>query len=398
MNNTQPARRSLFQQFMLRLALPVLIAFALASLGTAWIAWQMQGQKAIEQQKNILSAFSQALTKPLWDCDNSTAQGIAVAITHLPRVYSVRISERCQQQTLQAGERTSAHGELRALSQAVEYLDEHGREHSLGELEVIFEPASVASVLVDNLWRYLVLLGVFLSMVVAAALLVFRRIISAPLQRFQQAIDSSKTTEGNLTLLETEMHRHNNELGDVMRGYDELMLQLDLVISELREKKDELQLLAHRDPLTGLGNRLELEDALERGLARVRRGGSSGHVLLLDLNDFKGVNDTWGHSAGDYMLQQVAQRLCEAVRVNDTVVRLGGDEFVIVAEALSSDEDLNGLCQKITRLISEPVEFKGWQLRVGVSIGAAKFPDDGDTSAVLLALADKAMYGQKRSR
>lgn len=398
MNNTQPARRSLFQQFMLRLALPVLIAFALASLGTAWIAWQMQGQKAIEQQKNILSAFSQALTKPLWDCDNSTAQGIAVAITHLPRVYSVRISERCQQQTLQAGERTSAHGELRALSQAVEYLDEHGREHSLGELEVIFEPASVASVLVDNLWRYLVLLGVFLSMVVAAALLVFRRIISAPLQRFQQAIDSSKTTEGNLTLLETEMHRHNNELGDVMRGYDELMLQLDLVISELREKKDELQLLAHRDPLTGLGNRLELEDALERGLARVRRGGSSGHVLLLDLNDFKGVNDTWGHSAGDYMLQQVAQRLCEAVRVNDTVVRLGGDEFVIVAEALSSDEDLNGLCQKITRLISEPVEFKGRQLRVGVSIGAAKFPDDGDTSAVLLALADKAMYGQKRSR
>lgn len=398
MNNTQPARRSLFQQFMLRLALPVLIAFALASLGTAWIAWQMQGQKAIEQQKNILSAFSQAVTKPLWDCDNSTAQGIAVAITHLPRVFSVRISERCQQQTLQAGERTSAHGELRALSQAVEYLDEHGREHSLGELEVIFEPASVASVLVDNLWRYLVLLGVFLSMVVAAALLVFRRIISAPLQRFQQAIDSSKTTEGNLTLLETEMHRHNNELGDVMRGYDELMLQLDLVISELREKKDELQLLAHRDPLTGLGNRLELEDALERGLARVRRGGSSGHVLLLDLNDFKGVNDTWGHSAGDYMLQQVAQRLCEAVRVNDTVVRLGGDEFVIVAEALSSDEDLNGLCQKITRLISEPVEFKGRQLRVGVSIGAAKFPDDGDTSAVLLALADKAMYGQKRSR
>lgn len=398
MNSVIAPRRSLFRQFILRLTLPVLFAFALASLGTALITWQVQESKNLERQDNILSSFSEALTKPLWDCDNNTAQGIATAIGYLPRVSRVRVTEHCLQQALVAGDNQTIGRGYSSLSQPIEYLDEFGRKHNLGELEIIFQPASIASVLADNLWRYLVLLGVFMSMVIAAALLIFRRIISTPLQHFHQAIDNSKAANGSLTLLEKEMPRHNNELGDVMRAYDELMWQLDEVISELREKQAKLKSLARQDPLTGLGNRLVLEEALERGLARALRSGISSHVLLLDLNDFKPVNDTLGHAAGDYALQQVAMRLRHAVRANDTVVRLGGDEFVIIAEDLERFEDLRSLHNKILNLIAQPIDYQGQQILISASVGSAKFPEHGTTSSALLTHADRTMYKQKRNR
>src|SRR5690606_33123623 len=111
---------------------------------------------------------------------------------------------------------------------------------------------------------------------------------------------------------------------------------------------------------------------------------------------FKTINDSYGHSAGDKVLQEVAQRMSSAVRSSDTVARLGGDEFAIVMEGRGLSKAIPELIQTLSTLISAPIQFEGHTLQVGASIGSARFPTDGSTMKKLMAKADQAMYAKKR--
>lgn len=174
---------------------------------------------------------------------------------------------------------------------------------------------------------------------------------------------------------------------------------LDRAIVQLRDSERELQHRARHDPLTGLGNRVVLEEALAHALAHAQAGeGLHGYVLLLDLDGFKPVNDTHGHAAGDALLQTVAQRLQACLRSTDTVTRLGGDEFVIVAQGKGPQFQLDQLLAKVTAAVEAPVDYLGQPLQVGASIGAARFPEAGRSSAELLVRADQAMYAVKQGK
>ncbi len=121
-------------------------------------------------------------------------------------------------------------------------------------------------------------------------------------------------------------------------------------------------------------------------------------VCFIDLDGFKEVNDTFGHDAGDLLLQQVAHRLQRCVRANDTVARLGGDEFVIVLSPLHASDECRPVLGRVLAAVSEPVDLgEGRQGRVSASIGVALSPDDGADGDALMAQADKAMYGAKRA-
>src|SRR5690606_20396358 len=120
-----------------------------------------------------------------------------------------------------------------------------------------------------------------------------------------------------------------------------------------------------------------------------------GYVLLIDLDHFKFINDTYGHSVGDEVLKVIARRLKESVRCNDTVVRLGGDEFVIIVDGAHSPPDVAVLSAKLTTNLSRPQYHDGHTMAVGASIGAACFPTEGTSSDALLAQADKNMYLKK---
>lgn len=174
---------------------------------------------------------------------------------------------------------------------------------------------------------------------------------------------------------------------------------LDCAIDQLRNSERELQHRACHDPLTGLGNRVVLEAAIQRALEHCQADpGLHGYVLLLDLDGFKPVNDRYGHAAGDALLQTMAQRLQASLRSTDTVTRLGGDEFVIVAQGKGPQFQLGQLLDKVTAAVEAPVDYQSQRLQVGASIGAARFPGEGLSSAELLVRADQAMYAAKQGK
>lgn len=166
-------------------------------------------------------------------------------------------------------------------------------------------------------------------------------------------------------------------------------------ISMIKMSQQELEHMAHHDPLTSLPNRLLFNIRLEHSLARSRRDGVRVGVLFLDLDRFKDVNDTLGHTVGDVLLALVAERLSSVVREEDTVARLGGDEFGVILEELRQDTDASLVAEKLIRVLSTPFDVEGHRVEVGASIGISIGPDDGDDVTTLLKNADVAMYSAK---
>lgn len=153
--------------------------------------------------------------------------------------------------------------------------------------------------------------------------------------------------------------------------------------------------LAFHDTLTGLPNRLLFQDRLAQAIARVRRDGGRGALLMLDLDDFKAVNDALGHAAGDQLLQAVAGRLVQGVRATDTVARLGGDEFAVIVAPLGGLEGLDAVLERIGQELARSVAIDGRAVTASATIGVALFPDDGDEPDRLVRRADGALYRGK---
>ncbi|MEW6444565.1 MAG: EAL domain-containing protein [Pseudomonadota bacterium] len=166
-------------------------------------------------------------------------------------------------------------------------------------------------------------------------------------------------------------------------------------VTERKRAEQRIQYLAHFDALTGLPNRTQLEDHLRYALTLARRG--SGHLALmfLDLDHFKDINDTLGHSVGDALLVELSRRLRHVMREEDTVSRLGGDEFIL----LLPGDDARGaahVADKILEVVSEPYRIEHYDLNVTASIGIALYPEDGQDLETLSKRADVAMYRAKR--
>ena len=165
-------------------------------------------------------------------------------------------------------------------------------------------------------------------------------------------------------------------------------------ISERKRAEARIAFLASHDPLTGLANRLLLQERAEDALRRVGRGERIA-VICLDLDRFKSVNDTMGHAVGDALLRAVGERLSCGVREVDTVARLGGDEFAVLQVGIARTQDVNMLASRLLDLLGQPYEICGQQLRIGASVGAAFAPNDGTAFETLLRKADTALYRAK---
>ncbi len=166
-------------------------------------------------------------------------------------------------------------------------------------------------------------------------------------------------------------------------------------ISAMKESESRLDHLAHHDPLTSLPNRLLLNARMEHALARAHRGNTLLAVLFLDLDHFKNINDTLGHPIGDLLLQEVAQRLSQCVREEDTVARLGGDEFTILLEELEDSRVASSVAQKILAALAERFMLQGHEVFVTCSVGISIFPGDGGDITALFKNADSALYRAK---
>jgi diguanylate cyclase (GGDEF)-like protein/PAS domain S-box-containing protein len=165
-------------------------------------------------------------------------------------------------------------------------------------------------------------------------------------------------------------------------------------ITEQRRSEVKIEYMAHHDALTDLANRVLLNDRLEHALSRVQHGEMVA-VHHLDLDQFKAVNDTFGHPCGDKLLRTVAERLRGLVAEADTIARMGGDEFVIVQATIADPADATSLAQGVIDALSEPYDIDGQQAVIGVSIGISVGPGDGSNPDKLLRNADLALYRAK---
>ena len=166
-------------------------------------------------------------------------------------------------------------------------------------------------------------------------------------------------------------------------------------VSQRKQAEDELRHLANHDNLTGLPNRRLFLDRLDQSLNRVKRNRSRLAVLFLDVDNFKLVNDAYGHDMGDAVLQEVSLRLRGAVRESDTVSRLSGDEFTVIADNIRDHDEAIAVARKVMACFEAPFEFLGKSLNVSGSVGIAVYPDDGVDVVSLMKRADQAMYRAK---
>jgi diguanylate cyclase (GGDEF)-like protein/PAS domain S-box-containing protein len=168
-------------------------------------------------------------------------------------------------------------------------------------------------------------------------------------------------------------------------------------VTEQHRAAEAIERLAHRDTLTGLANRYTLEARLDQLVADARRHNRRLAVMFLDMDNFKAINDTLGHSIGDQFLCEVARRLSATVRDNDIVARLGGDEFVVVLAELVDTQDATGVAAKIIDSLSQPIVLGPHALRASVSMGICFYPQDGLNRGALMQSADIAMYHAKNA-
>ena len=168
-------------------------------------------------------------------------------------------------------------------------------------------------------------------------------------------------------------------------------------ITESKESQSKIQFLAYHDTLTGLPNRLLASDRLEQAIAHAHRVKTRVAVLFLDLDDFKTINDTLGHTTGDTMLKAVADRLRHCVGEADTVSRQGGDEFMVMLSDVSDLEAINSVAIEILDKVNRPYRLEEHNLTISTSIGIAIYPEDGQDCDTLMKNADMAMYNAKQS-
>jgi diguanylate cyclase (GGDEF)-like protein len=166
-------------------------------------------------------------------------------------------------------------------------------------------------------------------------------------------------------------------------------------LSKSQGETEEAQQIALQDALTGLPNRVSFEQGLDHGLIQAQRHGWGLAVLFIDLDEFKGINDIYGHDMGDQVLLMVANRLRSSVRDEDLVSRWGGDEFVCLLFDVKQEADATRLAEKMIDQVAEACEFNGVPLSINASIGIAIYPADGETADILFKNADTAMYKAK---
>ena len=182
------------------------------------------------------------------------------------------------------------------------------------------------------------------------------------------------------------------------KGGTEFLARAILYAIERKRAQERLTYLAQYDQLTGLVNRTLFRDRLVHAMARSKRKDQPVGIMLLDLDRFKMVNDTFGHDIGDQLLKSVADRLKNCVREVDTIARMGGDEFTAILEGISGEQDVAVVARRIVESITEPFILGQGSVSIGVSIGITLYPLDDQNVDGLLKHADAAMYRAKAAR
>lgn len=203
--------------------------------------------------------------------------------------------------------------------------------------------------------------------------------------------------QDELSELANEFNNMKQALMETTERKEQLQLEVEAQTRQLQLQQDRLRYLADHDDLTGALNRGAATTELEHAIVRCQRQQLKAALLFIDLDKFKPINDSFGHSAGDAVLVEIAKRMRNTLRRSDLVARIGGDEFIIWLEPINSREEICAVLEKIHALGTD-ISWQGQRLEVGLSTGISLYPEHGDTLAELISAADNAMYQAKESQ
>ena len=256
---------------------------------------------------------------------------------------------------------------------------------------LVRQPSGIAYAPVRNLQLYILVVGVALAAIFALVGWFMGGVVGNPLEEIARAAD--KLRAGEKTLI--PQHKGIREIEVLENSLRQMIYSLTQTESALGV----MEVIAQHDPLTGLSNRLALNDYLVKAEEAAFITGGSLTFLYLDLDGFKQVNDAMGHSAGDRLLKEVAQRLKDTVREGEMVARLGGDEFVMVLQTPGQEPQKIGeaVAHRVIEALNKPIHLDDQEARVGCSIGGAIWPLNGEKASDVLQMADKALYEAKKS-
>ncbi|WP_259391666.1 diguanylate cyclase domain-containing protein [Paenibacillus sp. 1011MAR3C5] len=259
----------------------------------------------------------------------------------------------------------------------------------LGWKIIVRQPAEVAFAPIHSLIKDIVLLGIVLMLLFAILAWVFAGKISKPLSRIAEAADRLRWGEKT----EIPQTRGIKDIEVLSGSLRELIAELTATESELVKMEDQ----AHRDKLTGLLNRSSLEASVASAIRHAEERAGAVAFLYMDLDGFKGVNDSLGHGAGDELLRQAATRIRDCMNTQDYAFRMGGDEFVVVLSVPLQGAllEANDAANRILEILREPFELEAGIAKVSCSIGGAMWPHNGTDPLLLLKLADQALYASK---
>jgi diguanylate cyclase (GGDEF)-like protein len=274
------------------------------------------------------------------------------------------------------------------ISSYLPIRDAHGRVHAVFELyrdvtPLVAHMQKTKQQVIQNVALAMAALYALLFLIVWRAQIILDRQGKALEASFLQVHETNKRLDQRVQERTAELSATNTSL--------------ETEIQERKAVEQKLAFLAHHDPLTGLPNRNLLQERVERAINRVKREKGGLAALFIDLDNFKNVNNTLGHSIGDILLQQVARQLVRHVRGVDTLARLGGDEFLLLIE-IADPGSAEVVAQKVLELLHQPHHLVDHELYLGATIGVSLFPRDGEDGDTLIRNADTAMYQAKAAR
>ncbi|WP_298233386.1 EAL domain-containing protein [uncultured Azohydromonas sp.] len=253
----------------------------------------------------------------------------------------------------------------------------------LGRFLVGLSRGSLHKEIHRQLVTQLLLLAAVVLFLGAAIYTVFRFNVLQPIQKLITA--SRVVARGEYAVVDVDS---TDEFGMLARAFNAMA-------SEVKHKQERLQRQANFDSLTGLPNRMMAFERIGLEVQRAKRQGERFALMFIDLDNFKDVNDSLGHPAGDRLLVDIGARLKDCMRACDTVARLGGDEFLVVVPTFSDEAEIERIAARIAKAVSEPQLLCGRKVVAKCSIGVAIYPDNGESVEALMANADNAMYQAK---
>ncbi len=351
-----------------------------------------------ESRQAQLNMAAAALVEPLWTLDGPGTEAVLDRTASMPSVLGLRLVEArptddsrpVVHERSRAGPAASSPLPVNAVCLDAPVLREG---QSLGGLRLCFAPDQLERAFASRRAELYKLAALQAGVAVLLLMAVLYHRLIRPLDRLK-----AQATQIALRGDEASMSwGRQDEIGELGEHLNDVHRQLHTLFGQIERQQQALEKLALHDHLTGLPNRLLFRELAQAACATALREGHLLAVLFIDLDRFKAVNDTLGHSAGDALLKTVAQRLSASVRASDVVCRHSGDEFLVLLQDSGTLEQLVQTVERIQLEVARPMMLEGREARVQASIGIALLPDDASEPDELVRHADLAMYEAKKA-